>query len=593
MGGSINVVLAPGLNVEAGGTWTRGSNFTRSISSKDSYRMRLAYDDATSISDPSKHYIPNGDMLTESRDISQAYTLRGQLNYNRAFGKHSVMAIGGMEVSRTTLDNNAYPTRFGYNDQAGTFSIFNYADYSAGLYRPDMLYGQSLTAGIGAISFRDTRFTSWYGNASYEFDRRFLVSGSVRLDLTNFFGTDPKFRYKPIWSAGGTYKISNEKYFDISWINKLYVRGSYGLNGNIDLNSGPFLIIAPGTGISTLTGDVPYIISTPPNKSLRWEKTITTNLGTDISFLHSRVNMTFDYYLRRSQLLLASDLIDPTLGYSSLTRNIGQLNNTGLELTLEGDVLRKKRFVWNVLGTVSFNKSRVVTYNANYSSALSLVLGPVNRVGYPGDALFNYRFAGINNAGSPLYWNAAGQQIAGANVKPEDLVYSGSARPKFTYGLTNTFRYGNVDLAFMLISKTGFQTRRSGFSGSNYMQEDVAKRWRNPGDEKSGSIYPKLSTGTESLYYSYSDVFMENGNFFKLRDLSLSYHFSRNLIRRAGLSDASVTFQGRNLYLLTANSDHRDPEAYDPTTVGSNISDLGYSWLPPRPEFYLGLKLNF
>jgi len=195
MGGSINVVLAPGLNVEAGGYLDQGQAILRGVFPA---RILIACGLPTTMQRLSQTHpniiFPNGDMLTESRDISQAYTLRGQLNYNRAFGKHSVMAIGGMEVSRTTLDNNAYPTRFGYNDQAGTFSIFNYADYSAGLYRPDMLYGQSLTAGIGAISFRDTRFTSWYGNASYEFDRRFLVSGSVRLDLTNFFGTDPKFR---------------------------------------------------------------------------------------------------------------------------------------------------------------------------------------------------------------------------------------------------------------------------------------------------------------------------------------------------------------------------------------------------------------
>jgi len=119
--------------------------------------MRLAYDDATSISDPSKHYIPNGDMLTESRDIRPGIYPERPIELQPGFCKHSVMAIGGMEVSRTTLDNNALPNPvFGYNDQAGTFSIFNYADYSAGLYRPDMVVRSITDSRHGAISFRDT-----------------------------------------------------------------------------------------------------------------------------------------------------------------------------------------------------------------------------------------------------------------------------------------------------------------------------------------------------------------------------------------------------------------------------------------------------
>jgi TonB-linked SusC/RagA family outer membrane protein len=594
LGGSINVILADGLSLDAGGTWTRGSNLTRARSSANSYRMRLAYDDETSISNSSKHYIPDGDMLNESRNISEDYTLRGQLNFNKTYGKHSVMAIAGTEVSRSTLDNNAYPTRFGYNDQAGTFATFNYADYSAGLYTADMLFPAPLAAGIGSISSRDVRFASFYGNASYEFDRRFLVSGSTRLDLTNFFGTDPKYRYKPIWSVGGTYKVSNEKYFDVPWISKFYLRGSYGLNGNIDLNSGPFLIIAPGTAVSTLTGAIPYSITSPPNNSLRWEKTVTTNVGTDISFSKPRINLSVDYYLRRSELLLASDLIDPTLGYSSLTKNVGQLNNTGFELTLDGNVLKKNHFVWNVLGTASFNKTAVINYNVNYTSPLSLVTSPVDREGYPSDAIFSYRFAGINNAGSPLYWNAAGQKVTGANITVNDLVYSGTARPNFSYGLTNTFHYKDFDLAFMLIAKTGGKMRAVDFFGDNYTNKDVAKRWKVPGDETSGSIYPKLSTtGGESLYFSYADIFVENASFIKLRDVSLSYHLNKKLIRRVGFSDALVTFEGRNLFMLSANSDHQDPEAYDPSLIGSNLTDRGFSSLPPRPEFYLGLKLNF
>ena len=119
---------------------------------------------------------------------------------------------------------------------------------------------------------RDNRFVSWYGNGSYEFDSRYLVSGSVRLDLTNFFGTDSKYRYKPLWSVGATWKLAEEKFFSVSWIDRLNLRASYGINGNISLSEGPYLMLAAGS-YQEMTGGVSYSIASPPNNQLRWEKT--------------------------------------------------------------------------------------------------------------------------------------------------------------------------------------------------------------------------------------------------------------------------------------------------------------------------------
>ncbi|GEP96113.1 SusC/RagA family TonB-linked outer membrane protein [Chitinophaga cymbidii] len=593
IGGNVNVLLARGLSLDAGGSWTRGNTFTRGVYSGDSYRMRVGYNDGTSISNPAKHYIPDGDMVTESRNVNQAYTLRAQLNFNRSFGDHSVIAIAGSELTRDVRDYNSFPTRFGYNDQAGTFATFNYADYNAGLYNADMIgtTKPQSPVGIGGMSFRDNRFVSWYANASYEYDRRFLVSGSVRLDLTNFFGTDPRFRYKPLWSAGGTYKLSNEDFFDVSWMNKLYLRGSYGINGNISLNYGPFLIIAPGS-FSNLTGDISYNISSPPNNTLRWEKTGSTNFGVDMSFF-SRLNLTLDYYLRKSEELLSSNEVDPTRGYTSLIQNVGRINNTGIELALDGDVLRKQHLTWNVLGTVSYNKNKVVDYNASYLYATSLTTSSVNREGYPGSAVFSYRAGGIDNNGNALYLNAAGEKISGGALSVEDVVYSGTYRPKFAYSLTNTFRYKNFDLSFMLLAKTGHVMRKNVFEGLSIQHADVAKRWRKPGDEKS-VIYPKLSGfSMDAFYFPYSDIFTESANFLKLRDASLTYNFNRGLLRKAGISTASLTFQGRNLLLLAANSDKRDPEAFEMGATDMLSNEMGFTQLRPMPEFYLGLRVNF
>ncbi|WP_177192099.1 SusC/RagA family TonB-linked outer membrane protein [Chitinophaga arvensicola] len=594
LGGSVNVKIFDGLTAEAGGTWSRGDVFGKTLYDKTAYRARLWYDDNTSISNPSKHYIPDGAVVNESRNANQSYMFRTQLNFNRIFAqKHRVSAIAGNEISRNTSDNNSLPTRFGYNDQAGSFSTFNYADYNAGSYNADMLGTNRPSASIGSIGFVDNRFVSWYANTSYEYNNRFILSGSIRLDQTNFFGTDPRYRYKPLWSAGGTYKLGQEKFFHVPLIDRLDLRASYGINGNISLNSGPFLIITPGS-YSNYTGDVSYGISSPPNNSLRWEKTKSTNFGFDISLMNRRINVTADYYVRNSSDLLASDAIDPTRGFSSLVKNIGEVSNKGYEISVNADVLRKKNLVWNAFMNFSYNNNTVVTYNVNYQYASSITSGAIKKAGDPLDALYSYRFAGLDNNGVSQFYTAKGEKTGGGNAAVGDLIYSGTLRPKYAISLTNSFRVKQFDLSFMFIAKAGNVLRRDAFSGSNILNKHVSERWKKPGDEAT-TIYPKLSSwNMDMFYFPYSDILIESANYLKLRDVTLTYDINPRLIKRIGITSTRIYFQTRNLFMLTANSDHRDPETAELNLSGGTgaFTEQGFSSLALRPEFYVGLSFS-
>ncbi len=150
-------------------------------------------------------------MIDEWRNINESWTLRTQINFNRSFlnDRHRVTFLAGNEVRKSTYSNNQYATRLGYNPTAGSFIPVNIKDWNSGLNKADMLFGSTTVYSLknGAYNLRDNRFVSWYGNGSYEFDSRYLVSGSVRLDLTNFFGTDSKYRYKPLWSVGSNLEI--------------------------------------------------------------------------------------------------------------------------------------------------------------------------------------------------------------------------------------------------------------------------------------------------------------------------------------------------------------------------------------------------
>lgn len=591
IGGNLRVNIIDGLNIEAGGVWNRGNMLTKNVSERDSYRVRLGYNDATSKSNNADHYLPDGAIVDEQRNINESWTLRTQINFNRTFDgdKHRVTFLAGNEVRQNTYDNNTLATRVGYNPTAGSFVPVNIKDINAGKYGADMLFGMNLL-NTGSYSYQDIRFVSWYGNASYEYDSRFILSGSIRLDLTNFFGTDPKYRYKPLWSVGGTYKLSEEKFFRVDWIDRLNIRASYGINGNISLNEGPFLILSAGYFDYT-TEAISYGIASPPNNQLRWEKTTSTNIGTDITLLNNRINLSLDYYFKNSTDLLARDANDPTTGFSELTRNVGQMTNSGIELAIGAEVIRNDRFMWQSSFNLSYNTNKVKEYNVTRLYAINYMDPGLLVKGKPADALYAYRFATLNDKGGVMAYRADGSIGPMPDSEVEDVVYCGTTRPKYDLSWTNTFKYKDMQLSFMLIAKLGHKYRKDAFSGVNYTNRHVSERWMKPGDETT-KIYPKLTEETMDMrYFPLSDILVGNANYMKLRDVTLSYNLPKKWIQTIGLTDTRVYFQARNLFTVTAKGVDIDPETAQ--LGNSPYTEYGFTSMSLRPEFYFGLSFSF
>ncbi len=593
-----------GLNLEVGGNWQRGNSQYKQIRGENCFAVRTTFNDATSVSNPANHYFPDGALINESRNFNQSWTVRTQLNFHHDFDneKHRITALAGNEVRRQTYDNNTMASRAGYNAVAGSFVPVSIQDYNNAKYASDMLMEdyylyQGLIDNLenGRYQYRDNRFVSWYGNGSYEYDNRFILSGSIRLDLTNFFGTDSKYRYKPLWSVGGTYKLSNEKFFDVPWMNRLYLRASYGINGNISLSQGPFLILSTGSFNDT-AGGVSYSVSSPPNNQLRWEKTASTNVGVDMSFLDSRINVSLDYYRKQSRDLLADDNIDPTTGFTSLTKNVGGITNKGFELTLDATPVRKQDFAWNVVYNVAFNKSHVDTYNVTRSYAHNYATAASIRVaGYPANSLWGYRFAGLNDKGETQIYDANDNVILIGNATTDDVVYQGTTRPKTDMSLTNRFRYKDWDLSFMLIAKLGHKYRKDCFSGSNIQNRHVGERWKQAGDEEH-TIYPVLkSSNTDMRYFPFIDKLVGNASYMKLRDVTLAYNVPARWTKVIGMSDAKIYLQARNLFTVTASGCDIDPETAEVNTTGMTnaATEQGYVSLPLPTEFYFGLSFSF
>lgn len=587
VGGDVTLKINDDWNVTAGGSWVKGMNATRNVKLGESYAMRSAYNDGASRTSPIKRYIPDGGRLDESRGGIESWVLRAQINYKKSFNgtTHRINTMLGTEISKDTYEDITLPTYLGYNPNSATVNTgFDPYEFNKNTnnIRGDMLF-QANPANLGTIGYggriavRDNRFAGWYANGSYELMSKYIISGSARLDLTNFFGTDPKYRYKPTWSVGGTYKVSEEEFFKPlkGYIDRLNVRASYGINGNISLSYTPYLVIGVGQFNQNANG-IANRIGGFPNNQLRWERTGITNLGTDIAALDNRLMVTFDYYVKKSTDLIANDDIDYTRGTNTLSQNIGSVRNNGTELTISGEIINKGNFRWNSSFIWSNNKNTLLHYNGNLTNILNYATDGGSLVtDYPMYGMWALKFAGLNDKGTPQYYNKEGVLTNGGGLQPEDAVYIGSMTPTDEISFINNFSYKNFDLSFMFISKLGGYFRTDLFNGSYINNRHVGERWRNPGDEKN-TIYPKLVPGnTESFYIPYADAFAAKSNFLKLRELMISYNVPSKTTRVIGLSGAKVYVQGRNLFYLTAKNVDVDPE-------GINA----------RPQVFFGISLT-
>lgn len=606
-GGDVNIKFTKFLNASFGGSWNKGASTTRYVADGESYIMRTSYNDATSGTNPTKHYIPEGGMIDEGRQTVESWVIRSQLNYNQSFGgtDHRVTAMIGNEISKDTYENVDMPTRLGYDPVSASYnSGFNPYDWNnnTGNMEGDFLFSGIPPTYMGSVSYgsnygvRDNRFVSHYGNASYEYKNKYVVSGSARLDLTNFFGTDKKYRYKPTWSVGGKYKISEEPFFESlsHVINRLDLRGSLGVNGNISLNNTPYLILSVGNYSNTM-GGVSYSISSYPNNQLRWERTKITNLGLDMTLLNNRVDLSFDYYYKKSTDLIVSDAVDQTRGVSTLPQNVGSVSNKGFEVTLGGVIADNRNFKWKSTLISSYNTSNVDYYNVDRAYFTSFAsAAPILVQGYSMDGFWGAEFAGLNDEGIAQFYNSKGEKIEGGALTADDAKYLGTLRPKLDLGWTNTFRYKNFEASFLFIAKFGARYRKDAFTGSNYTNRHVGERWREPGDELT-TIYPKLEYwNMDMFYFPYSDVLVGNANYLKLRDLTIGYNLPQSLVSRIGLTSSKIYFQTRNLFYVTAKGVDIDPETAEYNSSGATSAEINQAFtsLPLRPQFYFGISVN-
>ena len=565
---------------------------------QNSYAMRKAKEYATyTVNGVKQTILPDGGMTKKSDSNANQWTWKAMLEWARRIQDiHDVEVMAGTEV-RHTESEALTSTAYGYDNHTLTTQpvIFPSEDIA----RSYPLHEES---------HLENAFVSWFATGSYTLLYRYTLGGSIRFDGSDVFGVAKQYRYLPLYSVSGLWRAKEEKWLRrVKWLDELSLRASYGIQGNIDKNTSPYLI---GTfkRYSILPGYVETVIvtETAPNPDLRWEKTRNVNVGLNLAFLHNRIRLGVDYYYRKSTDLISSRKLPLETGFASTTVNWASMQNEGWEVALNTLNVKTTDFSWSTSVNLGFNTNKVLNETVAENSTYP------GREGYPVGALFAYETAGVDSEGYPLFrakdgsvqtaaeffqLNKFGASTLTAEEQRNLYTYMGSEDPACSGGLINNCEYKNWQLGVNFIFNLGMKVRvQPSYSPTYYdrglnTNHDILNRWTpsNTATDQPALLVNSVARGSEythfSEYNTYSmlDTWVKSCSYWRLQSVRLGYKLPKEWFQRLGVSSASVSLEGRNLLVLA--TDYHN--FLDPETMGNPYAQ------PITKSFIFGFNLNF
>ncbi|TCC98517.1 SusC/RagA family TonB-linked outer membrane protein [Pedobacter hiemivivus] len=616
----LTINLLKGLNFEGRYQYQTGSNTNYTFTDQNNYFVRNEVVNFT-VADPLPvYYLPaTGGHYQTGNARSTAWAIRNQLTYDGSWNneKHRLTILAGTETRKDKQTGISTYTR-GYNPQTLAYEPYDERTLKSNPIMNPVIgnyYGMSLLFGNSMTSREaETRFVSFYGNMGYTFNRKYNLNASIRMDQSNLFGTDVSQQYKPIWSMGASWLVSNESFFHVPQVNSLKLRLTYGIGGNSPNpgSGGPYDILSPFPHPWYTTVGPGYQVLRPANDKLIWEKTATLNAGLDASLFNNRIELTIDVYDKKTSDLLSYQPFDVTNGWFNGYTNFGDLNNKGIELSSLSRNIVSRNFNWSTTVTFGSNKNKITRLGGVAPTSPQSLLSAGGRAfieGYSAYSLFSLRWAGLDNTGAPQVYNNKGEKVKfSGDLSMDDVSYAGTAQPLYYGGITNNFQYKRFELSFLVIYNLGHKMRKdvNGFY-SGRLRQNIAEyfenRWKQPGDENRTDIPAYIADGSVSGssrsldLYEAADINIVSASYARLRDLTLSYRVPTGFLR-----ELKIYGQVNNVLLWTANNNDIDPEYYNMgqmgLQVGSGSSSQGLQLASMRPNrmkaFYtIGLNVSF
>ncbi len=510
-----------------------------------------------------------------ARTIEDNLVIENIVSYEKRFGIHQVGATGLYSYERNTSSTNVVNASGFPQDFLGYYSIAQ-----ANLITPVYRYYR-------------TDLISQMVRLNYSYDSRYLLTLTGRRDGYSGFGALNKWGTFPSVAVG--WNLDQEKFFPLnSLFDRLKLRASYGKNGNQAVTAYETISRLGENNMVALTQALPgYVPVKLGQDNLGWESTSILNIGVDFGLLKGRLSGDLNMYRTSTSALLLDRTISLVHGISSITQNIGETENKGIELTLTGKVVDNKDFKWNASGNLSYIKNKIVSLYGVRDASGREIDDVANKwfIGKPILVNFDYVFDGVwqqDQAAAATEWGSqpgfARLRDVDGNKKLDanDRQVIGQRDPKFLWGLSNSFSYKGFNLEIFIHGVHGV-TRENRMlqdaSASSEVRRNVLKKnwWtpQNPTNEfYANAINAEKMSGISAVMY-------EDASFIRVRDISLSYDFPSGLLGSTGISRLRAYLTARNLFTFT------DWTASDPEL------NVGRGSLPLQRELVAGINLSF
>lgn len=444
----------------------------------------------------------------------------------------------------------------------------------------------NLLSGTRAISWPDSNsayaYLSFFFRGEYNYKELYYAEVAARTDASSRFGKD--HRWGMFWSLGFMWNIKNEAFLkEIEWLTNAQIKLSTGTSGNSEIPYYDHLALVAGD--ANYNDEAGIYPKQSGNEELSWEQTWANNIGLTLGFFN-RVNLNVDFYHKKTtNMLMLVPQSYAITGVGNQWDNIGAMMNRGVEIAMDGDVIRTKDFTWNLSANVSYNKNKLLELYNGVEEYVNSTTGLKYVVGHPVHEYYMNRYAGVNPANGDALWYTADGELT-TEYREEDKVMTGKTFDSpWAGGFGTTLMWKGLSLSaqfswmakrYVMNNDRFFEESNGLYSAYNQSRRLLYDRWKKPGDI---TDIPRYGV-TAQL----DDRFLENSSFLRLKNLTLAYALPQSLLNKTHFfTSARVYLQGQNLFTWTGFTG-LDPE------VASNVYRAQY---PASRQFTLGIDISF
>ncbi len=575
-----------GLRITGLYAYQRNQNPAENWYGRASYMQRMRLNDFASWNDDLVTWnLPLGDHYGERTWSTTVHQARLTSEYQYQWRDHDLTLFGGLDIR--SLNRGLRVVQYdGFDPETGSFKSLAHGSIVPIL---NGLFGTGALPDHNSYEDFFNRYVSYFGNASYTYRHRYILSASARKDASNLFGVKTNDKGQPFWSVGGAWLLSKDDFIDEGLFPLLKLRATYGYNGNVSTETSAYPIIYLNSRPNTITGSNYAQMNTPPNPKLRWERVGNLNLGLDFALKGNFLGGSIEYYEKKAKDLIAAGQIDPTTGFASMRTNFANLHTKGWDISLNGKPLSTKDWEWN--SNLVFAYSRTMVTKAFLATDIAWLLAGAQTVPVEGENLHSlrtYKWAGLDpEDGTPrgyLDGEVSKNYSAITGAKLQTLDNHGSQVPVYFGSWRNGVRYKSLEVSWNISYQLGHRFIRTSFINAEFLNQkvghtDYQDRWQKPGDEVRTDVpaftYPNNATGSD--LYRASSALVEDAGQIKLRDIQMSVQLPA--LTRYGLKNMRIYAYLQNLGTIwRANKRGIDPEYGtwypDPmmTSVGINFN---------------------